>query len=204
MSVSEGARCTDAPHVSCPVCPRDRPVSAGGGEQQGTGGPPPAGLEAYGKQRTDPPTHRPGLWDLPRGGARRQSRRQGRAGCAGPPRFRGFLTRSLEPGPLTWMPDAPRPAAPSQAKVALSPASLGGSAARVGRAPGPSWDRGRRRKTPSWAECRRQAGCARNLGTRLKSHSALTPPRADSPGLPTSGPAPSSKFSLFSFEQDPL
>ena len=59
MSVSEGARCTDAPHVSCPVCPRDPPVSAGGGEQEGTGGPPPAGLEAYGKPRTDPPTHRP-------------------------------------------------------------------------------------------------------------------------------------------------
>lgn len=71
------------------------------------------------------PTHRPGLWDLPRGGARRQTRRKGRAGFAGPQRFRGrklaadfrgFLTRSREPGPLTWMPNAPHPATPSQAK----------------------------------------------------------------------------------------
>lgn len=108
MSVFEVARCTDAPHISCPLCPRDRPVSAAVGEQEGTGGPPPAPLpawlEAYGKLRTDPPT---GTLGPPAWGRSRADpeERQGRVrGPSAIPREKAGsrLPRLLNPKPRAW------------------------------------------------------------------------------------------------------
>lgn len=118
MSVFEGARCTDAPPISCPLCRPDRPVSAGVVEQEGTGGPSPAplpaGLEAYGKPRTDPPT-----WTLgPPAWGRSQAdpaERQGRVRWPSAVPWEkagGGLPRLFNPKPRAWPPhlDAQRSA----------------------------------------------------------------------------------------------
>lgn len=133
MSVSEGARCPDAPHFSCPLCLCIRPVSAGGGEQGGTCGPSrrpfPAPLEAFGKPSIGPQTRTlgPAAW-----GRSRADPAEGRAAVpksSAPPRKKpgGGLrplpdpkAENLAPSPGCPIPQAraraPQSPTPSQAK----------------------------------------------------------------------------------------
>lgn len=73
---------------------------------------------------------------------------------------------------------------PSRQRVPLSPASLGGSAARVGRSPGPSWDRGRGRKPRAGPSVVGRRVESRTWGPISSPTRPLAPPLANSPGFP--------------------
>lgn len=82
----------DAPRWWCPLCQRTRAVSAGRGVtwKEPAGLPPALSLlcSSSGVAGSEP-THRPGLWDLPRGGARGQRQAEAGPGRTGPLPSRG-------------------------------------------------------------------------------------------------------------------